>query len=157
MRPSSQSLRDFGQYQRMLMLVFFIVSGPYFAIARYAEAPIFTVNSHGSFILQFSAEMWVAPVFFGSAVHLVAQVVNGDHRLQPWITPFFRMVSALVVGVNRLAYSYGGSFAEVFAPDFAYSLVGGILCMWFALLGWQDMRRGLYVMREVRNGSRAGH
>ena len=65
--------------------------------------------------------------------------------------PTVRMAAAFVVGSDLLLYAYGGTFAANFAPDFAYSIVGGLLCMWFTYLGWRDMRRGLNVMREARH------
>lgn len=152
-RPSSQSLRDYGQYQRGFMLLVFIVSGVYWALARYAKSSVFDPEQYGAFIMSFHAETWLAPIFFASGAHLLAQVVNGDPRLQPTTTPLIRVAAALVVAADMLLFAFGGLYAPYFDLYFAYTGAVGLVSLWFAWLGFGDFRRGLAVMRG-RNDSR---
>ena len=146
-RPASQSLREYGQYQRGFMMLVFLVSGLYWALARYADSSVFDASQYGPFIMYFYAETWLAPIFFASGAHLLAQVVNGDPRLHPAVTPSVRMVSAFVVAADMVLFAIGGLWAPYFDLYFAYTGAVGLISLWFAWLGFGDLRRGLAVVR----------
>lgn len=147
MKPASKSLRDYGQYQRLIMVLIFAVSTVYWGLARYYDDPVMGDGEFGPFVMQFKAEIWLAPLSIGAATHLIAQVINGDARLRPWITPFVRTISAAVCAADLLVFSYGGLLAPYFGLYFAYSFAAGILALWFAWLGWGDFKRGIIVGR----------
>jgi hypothetical protein len=146
-KPTSQSLRDYGQYQRGAMLMVFCVSGIYWSLARYVDAPVFDQDQYGWLIMSVTAETWLAPLFFASGAHLVAQVINGDPRLPPLVTPIIRMVSATVVAADLMLFAVGGMFAPYYDLYFAYSGAVGLVSLWFAWLGFCDVKRGLQVAR----------
>lgn len=146
-RPTSLSLRDYGQYQRGFMLIVFIISGVYWSLARYMHDPVFNQDQYGWFVMSVSAETWLAPIFFASGAHLVAQVINGDPRLPPLLTPLVRVVAALVVAIDLLLFAFGGLFAPYFDLYFAYTGAVGLISLWFAWLGLGDVKRGLKVTR----------
>ena len=146
-KPTSQSLREYGQYQRGFMLMVFCVSGIYWSLARYMDAPVFNQDQYGWFIMSVTAETWLAPLFFASGAHLVAQVINGDPRLPSLATPLVRMASAVVVAADLLLFAFGGLFAPYFDLYFAYTGAVGFVSLWFAWLGFGDVKRGLQVTR----------
>lgn len=146
-RPSSKSLREFGQYQRGFMVLIFIVSGFYWALARYTDGPVFDVSQYGPFVMAVSAELWLAPIFFASGAHLLAQVVNGDPRLNPMVTPFVRMVSAFVISLDMFLFAYGGTYAPYYGLYFAYTGAVGVVNFWFFWLGAGDFARAIKVVR----------
>ena len=149
-KPASQSLHNYGQYQRGLMLLIFIVSGIYWAIARYVDTPVFDEFQYGPFIMAVKAEIWLMPIFFASGVHLIGQVVNGDPRLQPWVTPSIRAISALVVSLDMLLFAYGGLYAPNYDLYFAYTGAVGWVTTWFFWMGANDLRRALTVNRNEK-------
>lgn len=144
-KPTSQSLRDYGQYQRGFMLMVFVVSGAYWAAARYMGSSVFDPDQYGPFIMSFHAEAWLAPIFFASGLHLVAQVVNGDDRLPRMITPAIRFAASLVVAVDLIMFAVGGLYAPYYDLYFAYTGIVGCICLWFAWLGFGDLRRGYLI------------
>jgi len=143
MKPASRSLHDYGQLQRAIMLMIMLGGTYYWSLARYHTGPILSETEYGPFILSFSAEFWSIPLALGGAVHLLAQVVNGDPRLKPWITPAVRLLASIVVAGNMIMFSYGGLLAPVWGPFFAYTFMGAVLVLWFAFLAAGDFVRGL--------------
>lgn len=150
-KPASQSLRDFGQYQKGFMIMSLFGGLWFWTLARMVDGPVLQVEAYGPFIMGVRAEVWAIPLALGSALSLMGQVVNGDPRICPWVTPSWRLVGALVVFLDMALFAVGGFYAPTYQPIFAYSVFGAGACLWFVKLALGDLMRGLGAMRyELR-------
>ena len=75
-RPS-QSLRDYGIFQRLFMLICLITGGLVWTFEPYNASGI--------------------AMTIGSAIHICAHIINGDRRFTPWLSPLWRLIGSVMV------------------------------------------------------------
>lgn len=147
----SKSLYEYGQFQRVIMIINLITGAAIWAIAGLTKEELAPIEEYGSFINQMHAEVWAIPLCLGAALHLIGQVVNGDTRLRPWVTPLWRLIGAIVVFGVMAAFTYGGLYAPLAlwtAVHFIQSLIFSIIAVWFVQMACSDFRHGLRKSRE---------
>ena len=129
-RPS-QSLRDYGIFQRLFMLICLITGG---------------------FAWSFSP--WGAPgisMTLGAAIHICAHIINGDRRFLPWLSPMWRLIGAVMVtaaipglsikGIMILAMIGGMGVAT-----FLFQVIAIIVLFWslaVVAMAGMDLRCGM--------------
>lgn len=150
--PASQSLRDFGQVQRLVMLINLMTGCVLWAAAGLMKAPLAVDEDYGDFISGIDAELWAMPMAIGAALHILGQAVNGDRRLSPWVTPTWRLIGATICTLVLIAFFMGGFLMaplQLFTLlHFMQSAVFGGLCIWFVWMAVKDLRGALGMMRS---------
>ena len=147
---ASRSLLDYGQAQRLMMLINLITGASIWAVAGVLSTPLAEETSYGELISAVKAEWWAIPLTLGSAIHLLGQVVNGDPFFSPWVTPLWRLLGSIVCTGVMATFVAGSAYAapELFVIiHFVQSFVVGIICCWFALLALGDLKEGLRMTR----------
>ena len=150
-RPS-QSLYQYGQVQRVVMLLNLITGASIWAVAGLIEGDFATADAYGDLIVAVDAEIWAMPLALGAAGHLVGQVVNGDPRLRPWVTPLWRFVGSLMCAVVMIGFTIGGLFAPMAlftTVHFIQSFVFSLVCLWFMWLAGVDLLAGIRKQRTA--------
>lgn len=145
LRPSG-SLYEYGQVQRIVMGMNMLTGATIWGVAGATEEELAKAEVYGGLINAIHAEFWAIPLCLGAAVHLIGQVVNGDKRLRPWVTPMWRLIGSLVCFAVLSAFTLGGLFAPLAlftTVHFVQSFVFSGLVFWFVLLAIKDLRAGL--------------
>lgn len=144
-RPS-RSLYEYGQAQRFFMLMNMITGAAIWFLAGLTEKPLATLDEYGSFINALSAEVWAIPLCMGAALHLIGQVVNGDKRLRPWVTPLWRLIGSVLVFAVMAAFTFGGLSAPLALWSGVHFVQSGIFAMiggWIVWLAIGDLIAGI--------------
>ena len=149
---ASKSLKDYGQIQRLVMFLNLVTSTSVWAMAGILERDLASVSDYGGMITAIKAEWWAVPMCIGASIHLIGQVVNGDPRLPPWVTPIWRLIGSFLCAAVLIAFAIGGLFAPVAlytTVHFVQSFVMGLFCVWFIWLSLGDLQIGFQTRRAV--------
>ncbi|QNN99766.1 hypothetical protein P67b_00007 [Ruegeria phage Tedan] len=149
--PASTSLREYGQAQRLLMILNFVTGTAIWAVAGLLRSPLADPHTYGQIISAIHAEWWAAPLSIGAAMHLLGQVANGDPRLPAYLSPLWRFIGAWLCFLVMTAFVVGGLHAppKLFTVvHYIQSTFVGLLCLWCIVMGWQDLRAGIKMTRK---------
>lgn len=150
--PASKSLQEHGSGQRLFMIINFVTGMTIWIVARLTDDPLAEVNEYGPIINSLSAEWWAVPLSLGATIHLVGQVVNGDPRLEAWVTPLMRLLGSIICLIVMATFVFGGLYApstELFVlVHFIQTVMVGGICFWFSILAWDDLKAGIKIARE---------
>lgn len=149
--PASRSLQEYGQAQRLIMIVNFVTGTAIWAAAGLLRSPLADPETYGQIISAIQAEWWAAPLSIGSALSLIGQVANGDPRLPAYLSPAWRFIGAVLCFLVMAAFVIGGIHAppKLFTVvHFVQSFLFGLLCLWCMAMGWQDLRAGWAITRK---------
>lgn len=149
--PASKSLKEYGQFQRTVMLFNMVTGATIWAAARLIRSEVAPEGVYGGFINHMPAEVWAIPLLFGAALWLVGSVVNGSKRWKPWVTPSWRLLGAILCTLVMAMFAGGciygftqGVEPELFVivqtvQSFAFGAAGLSSCR----MAYSDLKAGL--------------
>lgn len=143
MKPASRSLREYGQTQRTLMLIIFISSSVFLFLAIHMDGPVLDESLYGEMVLRYKAELWVVPLFLGSAAHLLATMINGSSAFPAYLTPFVRLIASMVCAADLLYFAYASLHAPILSMHIIYTIITGLACVLFSFWALGDLVRGI--------------
>ena len=139
----SKSLYKYGPVQRIFMVVNLMVGSLIWGLAATLRGPLADFCTE---LLIRVPEVWAIPLSLGAALHLVGQVINGDRRLPPWITPLWRLVGAMMcfIALGLFLVTALQTSNDIFKiAHVTQSLILGGIGAWVVTLGASDFWNSL--------------